>query len=97
MNNLKHTQNYAEKLAKIIYTTEPSSISEFAIDLANPKRDAYVKGYMKAIEETAVKDMLEALIKSKTVIQSLCLLLKTNPESFKEYNQMVNAINKATK
>ncbi len=59
----KHTREYARKLA-----LESKSTSDGATQLA------YLDGYMKAIEETNVAELLEALIKSMKFIDNMKII-----------------------
>lgn len=79
MENSKHTKKYAEKLA------------QECKNIGNTKhmRMIFISGYMKAIEETAAPDMLEAL-------KGLNHLF-VGREDWIEVKQAINAINKATK
>lgn len=79
----KHTKEHAEKLAK-----EDSEFLAYYEDKEFAKIK-FIEGYMKAIEETAVAELLEALISSysETIEQG-----KPSPETI---GKMINAINKA--
>lgn len=72
----KHTKEYAEKL--------------YLKQLEDFKGVGFTEGYMKAIEETNVSELLEALIKLYNAIDS-CIDL--TPELLIKCN---NAIKKAT-
>lgn len=82
MENQKHTQEYVEKLAEHLYLIDV---------LESYETRAYIQGYMKAIEETAAPDLLEALIEAKKELEY------HNWKGTYAYNKINNAINKATK
>jgi hypothetical protein len=86
MENLKHTEEYADKVC-----TE-SSKNEYI-----HSRGSFIKGYMKAIEETAAPDLLEALISLKETIEGIGWDGYYNSIVRDALNKTDNAINKATK
>lgn len=57
----KHTKEYAETIAATKYLYSKTEDSDLFIKAQEWCIDAYAKGYMKAIEETNVKELLEAL------------------------------------
>jgi len=89
MENLKHTKEYAEKLGLQVYPVI-EGFENISKDIIQEKRrDGFVIGYMKAIEETAAPDLLEALIEVKKHMTAHI------PE--RVFDIVNNAINKATK
>jgi hypothetical protein len=54
----KHTKEYAEEKAMNLY---------YLSKIENYEVNAYIKGYMKAIEETAAPEMLDVLIRLKSL------------------------------
>lgn len=82
MENLKHTKEYAEKLAMNLY---------YISKIENYEVNGYIAGYTKAIEETAAPEMLEALIEAQKELEY------HNWQNTKTYNQVTSAITKATK
>lgn len=81
MENLKHTRAYAQSLA--FRNTHVTG------------EKPYIEGYMKAIEETGVTDLLEALTESNKFLQDM----RDNGYSISNetLSKNYNAINKATK
>jgi hypothetical protein len=74
MKNLKHTKEYAELLALEEYN-ETFNSRDFQIAQKN-SQSGFQRGYMKAIEETAAPEMLEALIgliKETTTLKQHCI------------------------
>lgn len=59
MGNLKHTKEYAEKLADthLVHISDDWSKASFIV------------GYMRAIEETAAPDLLDALLKLQYAVK----------------------------
>ena len=100
---MKHTKEYAEKIAKNIYpdgsywigSAETARLYDY--NLAD--RTKFIEGYMKAIEETNVAELLQAL---KIIVD----FPNEDLEHYKTYgvtmslnelqfNQIINAIKKA--
>lgn len=83
----KHTKEYAEKLAKEDAEYLPDyADKEFSIE-------KFTEGYMKAIEETAAPELLEALININNILNSAYQSSKV--EEILDITN--NAIKKATK
>lgn len=98
MENLKFTKEYAEKLAVIQYEhineSFENSTEMFPFNDSIILQAGFEEGYMKAIEETAAPELLEALI-------YLINDLERNDGDLINRNTLIieakNAINKATK
>lgn len=81
MKNLKHTKEYAEKLSQQNIKQQPDLFK---------RRSMFIEGYIKAIEETAASELLDALIDAKKILDN-------SPIQFSHLNDKINnAINKAT-
>ena len=87
MENLKHTKEYAEKLANNGFLNT---------EIGNRNKLIFIQGYMKAIEETAAPYMLEALIMVKENMFN-CKYEDMTDNYKNKYDKITNAINKATK
>ncbi len=93
----KHTKEYAEQLAKEAFPESSFGSRDFEIAIENSKI-GFKQGYMRAIEETAAPDLLEALNSLvKKYEFNLNQSQKKNIHLDEEYNKSINAINKATK
>ena len=58
---MKHTKEYADTIAATKYLYSKTEDSDLFIKAQEWCIDAYAKGYMKAIEETNVAGLLDAL------------------------------------
>lgn len=99
MENLTHTQAYAEKLASEAFPEKSHGSRDLEIAIEN-SRIGFKLGYMKSLEETAAPDMLEALIKIRGVLQYEHALNKLSTSGKDYTNELLsidNAMNKATK
>lgn len=96
---MKHTKEYAETIAATKYLYSQTEDSDLFIKAQEWCIDAYANGYMKAIEETNVAGLLEAL---KIIVD----FPNEDLEHYKTYgvtmslnelqfNQIINAIKKA--
>lgn len=79
----KHTQEYALKVTKRVYIGTIATKEE---------KDAFYYGYMEAIKETNVAELLEALIDAQKSISSY----DNNFRDGDVLNKINNAIKKAT-
>jgi hypothetical protein len=93
MENLKHTKEYADELANKTYPSKTTA--GYNDHWSATERRCIAEGYMKAIEETGVSDLLEALIEANKLLQ----LMRDNGYSISSetLSKQNNAINKATK
>ena len=69
---MKHTKEYAETIAATKYLYSQTEDSDLFIKAQEWCIDAYANGYMKAIEETNVAGLLEALKTLKQAYISHC-------------------------
>ncbi len=90
MENLKHTKEYAIQLGgKHVETHNDSEVRR----MHGHYTRMFADGYMKAIEETGLVDLLEALIEIVKVFD----LENLSQGDVKRIEKANNAINKATK
>lgn len=82
---IKHTREYADKLAEKLIKQQPDLFL---------RRKILSDGYMKALEETAAPELLEALIKIKDKINKEGEI--TIKGLSQEADLIFNAIEKAT-
>lgn len=71
--NPKHTKEYAKKLGIEKYPVIEGLQNIRQDIIQEKKRDGFIEGYMKAIEETSAPDLLEALIKADKLLRKRCL------------------------
>lgn len=97
MGNVKHTKEYAEKLAFEEYN-ETFNSRDFQIAQKN-SQSGFQRGYMKAIEETAAPEMLEALkeMNAWVAVNFPEHGMKHEFGTCASFNQMRTAIRNATK
>lgn len=92
----KHTKEYAEKLAEIcLPNTKGRTAFGTSMEIVRSKeRKSFINGYMKAIEETAAPDLLEAL---NAICKKLKFTSLSDKDTFRlDYEKAINAIKKAT-
>ncbi len=97
MENLKHTKEYAVELGgKHVETHKDSEVRR----MHGHYTRMFADGYMKAIEETGVADLLEALIELENKAISIMQQLVDSPSEITNdatMKKVRNARNKATK
>lgn len=88
----KTSREYAEKLAWEKYPIELSSPSKFATDANAEKRKLFIDTWLKAVEETNVKELRDVL---EAICEKLVVTTLYEKSTFlKEYLSAINALNK---
>ena len=90
----KTTKEYAVNLASDTFPIIEGFANISKDTVQEHKRNGFIEGYMKAIQETNAPELLEALIKAHDILDGYNKPSYT--ESF-DRKQVINAINKATK
>ena len=89
----KTSREYAEKLAKEYCQHDVENFDSQTLYVGKSKEEIYIDGYMKAVEETNVKGLLE-------VLKRMCKLLEFTSLAQKDtfrftYYEAINEINKS--
>lgn len=88
MKNIKHTQAYAEKLASEF--KDDDRLKSLNILPNSFERSMFIEGYMKAIEETNVTELISALQDAQSLIE------KHFPNDLTILDKINNSLTKST-